>query len=76
MVKIITKRIHRDLDRFISNQTIQSVNENEQAQTPIVKNEPKSEPAKKTIKKRSDGLIEKLDNKIYITEDNRQLLND
>ena len=31
---------------------------------------------KKIIKKKQDGLIEKLDNKIIISEDNRQLLSD
>jgi ribosomal protein S10 len=76
MVKIITKRVHKNLDNFLGN--IQENNQNEglKPQTPAPV--PEVQEKRKTIKKGSDGLIEKvsLESKIYITEDNRQLLND
>lgn len=70
MVKVITKQIHERLDNFIY--------QNQPTETPVEVNPSNSESIKETrpIKKKTDGLIEKLDNKVFITEDNRQLLVD
>lgn len=69
MVKIITKRIHERLDNFIF-QEQPNTTSNDGIDSMI----PQS---KKTIKKTSDGLIERLEvNKILMTEDNKQLLTD
>lgn len=70
MVKVITKQIHERLDNFI--------HQNQPADAPAEVNTSNLESMKETrpIKKKSDGLIERLDSKIFITEDNRQLLAD
>lgn len=70
MAKVITKNIHSRLDKFISygsesNECVQDMSMQETESN-----------NKKIIKKKNDGLIERLDKKIYITEDNRQLLNE
>ena len=73
MVKVITKNVHEKLDKFVFN------NEQEQYSQDTKYTEQEklvNDDKKKTIKKKSDGLIERLDTKIYIAEDNRQLLND
>ena len=64
--KVITKRIHDKLDSFIF-----------QKKENIVIQEPNIPQNKKTLRK-NDGLIERVDigEKMFITEDNRQLLND
>lgn len=67
MAKVITKRTHQKLDFFVSQQT-EAID-----QTPSINT---TEQRKKTIKKGADGLIERLDKKIIISEDNRELLND
>ena len=67
-MKIITKNIHDRLDNFVyENKNDKPVDD--------FKQEGNSS-KKKIIKKKQDGLIEKLDNKIIISEDNRQLLSD
>jgi hypothetical protein len=65
MQKVITKRVIDRLDSFIGQKT----------QDFPLETEDTINSTKKTLKK-SDGLIERVVNKIYITEDNRQLLND
>lgn len=74
MIKVITKNMHQRLDKFTSNYKQEELISNNSS-TNIEDNQT-SNYNKKTIKKKSDGLIEKLDTKIYIAEDNRQLLND
>lgn len=62
-VKVITKRVHEVLDNFVSlnNQVIPE----------------QTIPQGRKLKK-NDGLIERVDvsKKMFIAEDNRQLLND
>jgi len=69
-VKIITKQMHERLDSFIQNVPANNIKPLE-----VVANEQQIVPTKKTLKK-TDGLIERIDSKIFITEDNRQLLQD
>lgn len=71
MAKIITKSIHERLDNFV----FQSKENVDLSSKSIETNELDSS-KKKVIKKKADGLIEKMNSKIFITEDNRQLLND
>lgn len=63
--KVITKKVHDRLDSFVLNKTNDKPVDIVETQN------------KKQIK-RNDGLIERVDisKKVYITEDNRQLLND
>jgi hypothetical protein len=67
-LKVITKRIHDALDNFVSlnNQVIPEHTTPEQTIP------------ERTKLKKNDGLIERVDvsKKIFIAEDNRQLLND
>jgi len=65
MGKVITKRVSDSLDSFISQN---------QKETQFKSGETINQ-NKRTLKK-NDGLIERVGDKIYITEDNRQLLND
>lgn len=60
--KFITKKIHNNLDNFL------------QKEEPIQEVKTKA----KEVLKKNDGLIERVDvrKKMYITEDNRELLND
>ena len=67
-MKIITKIIHDRLDNFVYE------NKNDKPVDDFKQEDNSSK--KKIIKKKQDGLIEKLDNKIIISEDNRQLLSD
>lgn len=67
-LKVITKRVHDALDNFVSlnNQVIPEQTIPERAIH------------ERTKLKKNDGLIERVDvsKKIFIAEDNRQLLND
>jgi hypothetical protein len=67
-LKVITKRVHDALDNFVSlnNQVIPEHTTPEQTIP------------ERTKLKKNDGLIERVDvsKKIFIAEDNRQLLND
>lgn len=58
--RITTKVVHNELDKFIGNDSIDVNIDN------------------RKVMKRSDGLIERIDisKKMFIAEDNRQLLND
>ena len=67
-MKIITKNIHDRLDNFVYE------NKNDKPVDDFKQEDNSSK--KKIIKKKQDGLIEKLDNKIIISEDNRKLLSD
>jgi hypothetical protein len=69
MGKIITKRLHERLDNFIYQNNDIKINDE------VRENPPK---AKKMIKGKSDGLIEKINvsNPVLIVEDNRELLTD
>ena len=67
-MKIITKNIHDRLDNFVYE------NKNDKPVDDFKQEDNSSK--KKIIKKKQDGLIEKLNNKIIISEDNRQLLSD
>lgn len=69
MAKVITRQIHEKLDNFVFQGNVEHSNQDFNNSKQELKKE-------RVIKKKSDGLIEKMDNKIYITEDNRQLLND
>lgn len=62
--KVITKRMHDALDSFISQ------NHPENTQNDNFVEEVKNS---KRVRKQ-DGLIEKLDNKIFVADDNRELL--
>lgn len=68
-IKVITKKIDDGLNRFLD--------QSQQNQMASMPEQDASKSPKKIIKKQ-DGLIERVDvgEKIYITEDNRQLLND
>jgi hypothetical protein len=72
-LKVITKRIHDALDNFVSlnNQVIPE-------QTTPEQTTPERAIHERTKLKKNDGLIERVDvsKKIFIAEDNRQLLND
>lgn len=70
MAKVITKQIHERLDNFIHS------NQSNDFSTETLPSSSDDSKEKRTIKKKSDGLIERLDNKVFITEDNRQLLAD
>ena len=70
MAKVITKQIHERLDNFIH------PNQSNGLSTEVLPSNLDDTKEKRTIKKKSDGLIERLDNKVFITEDNRQLLAD
>jgi hypothetical protein len=69
-VKVITKRINDGLNNFL-------LKDNEIEQSSQIAVEQSIPQNKKTLK-RNDGLIERVDigQKMYIAEDNRQLLND
>lgn len=71
-IKVITKSVRDRLDSFVNRnqEPIQKIQEE-----PINITEPTEVKSKKIVK-RNDGLIERLDSKVFITEDNRQLLND
>lgn len=70
MAKVITRSIHERLDTYMSQEPIKKVNSFTQEQSI-----PETNKNKKVLKK-NDGLIEKIGEKTFITEDNRQLLND
>lgn len=72
MVNTINKRMHKGLDRFLGNIEDTTITNSFNQVEPVNQTNEK----KRVIKKNSDGLIERIDNKIYIAEDNRQLLND
>jgi len=69
-IKVITKEIHDRLDSFIQSKPVENI-----ATGGTVTSEQQIKQNKKVLKK-TDGLIERIDSKIYITEDNRQLLQD
>lgn len=76
MAKVITRRTQNKLDFFVSKNAtnVTQIKENEVFQDTLPEKEVSQK--SKTIKKNGDGLIERLDKKIVIAEDNRQLLND
>lgn len=65
-IKVITKKVNDRLDSFLKVDKPAEVN-----------SEQKTSQNRKVLKK-NDGLIERVDisKKMYITEDNRELLND
>ena len=69
-IKAITKRMHSDLDEYVS----------KKKESPVVADEinPTKRNSKKNKLKKNDGLIERIEvgEKLFIAEDNRQLLND
>lgn len=72
-IKVITKSVRDRLDSFVTGRQIPSEPIQEIKSDTI---EYVEAPKNKKIIKKNDGLIERIDNKVYITEDNRQLLND
>jgi len=76
MAKVITRRTQNKLDFFVSknSNSMTQIKENEVSQDILPEKEVSQK--SKTIKKNGDGLIERLDKKIVIAEDNRKLLND
>ena len=70
-IKVITKSVRDRLDSFVGNSPIEATQESKSEPIEYVE-----APRNKKVIKKNDGLIERIDNKIYITEDNRQLLND
>ena len=71
MAKVITKMMHEKLDAFVLRTPEQANQENETGETLSGVKE-----NKKIIKKNSDGLMEKMEPKIIIAEDNRRFLRD
>lgn len=72
MITSITKRSQKAIDSYLNptnNNTNVVVAEEVAVPQEVT-------PKSKKVLKKSDGLIEKLDNKQFITEDNRTLLND
>jgi len=69
-IKVITKTMRDNLDSFVQNSPVQNTINSE-----TITSEQQIKPNKKILKK-TDGLIERIDSKIFITEDNRQLLQD
>jgi hypothetical protein len=70
-IKVITKSVRDRLDSFVGKSPIEATQESKSEPIEYVE-----APRNKKVIKKNDGLIERIDNKIYITEDNRQLLND
>jgi len=70
LVKNITKQFRENLDTFIQGS---SPVENTNVEQPITSEQ---QIKNKKVLKKTDGLIERIDNKVFITEDNRQLLQD
>lgn len=68
MAKVITRTLNERLDTFICQAPIKNTSILE----PVIIEAPKN----KKVLKKNDGLIEKIGAKTFITEDNRQLLND
>ena len=75
MAKTVTKQIRERLDIFVQNKQYQPQYGEEQYQEELYLDTQNVIENKKTIRKK-DGLIERMDNKIIIAEDNRQLLRD
>lgn len=75
MAKTVTKQIRERLDIFVQNKPVQPQYGQEQFEEETYFDGQNVIENKKTIKKK-DGLIERMDNKIIIAEDNRQLLRD
>ena len=68
--KVITKTMRENLDLFVnrSNNPVEDVDEFIATEQTIKQN--------KKILKKGDGLIERMENKVIISEDNRQFLRD
>lgn len=67
-MKDISKKLNDRLDSYVNGQPYGFENQNDEFQETVIQKS-------KTIKK-NDGLIERMDKKIIISEDNRQLLID
>lgn len=69
LIKNITKQFRENLDTFIQGSPVENTN----VEQPITSEQ---QIKNKKVLKKTDGLIERIDNKVFITEDNRQLLQD
>lgn len=72
MSKVITRSVHDKLDFFVhqqENKTNPTINYNGNLNNNV-------QEKKKTVKKNTDGLMERMDTKVIISEDNRELLRD